>query len=74
MSSDYNIIHVIKDLVSNNLDVSPDSVVEARNKICEQCEAREPITHICTACGCFLPAKVRILKSDCPMELWPSNE
>lgn len=72
MSKDsYNAADVVKDLVSGGIDLAPPDLVDARNRVCDECEAQNALLHVCTACGCFLPAKTRILKTDCPLEIWP---
>lgn len=45
-------------------------LVEERLAICNGCEVQNKPLKICTACGCFLPAKTKLLNSACPMELW----
>jgi len=67
---DYNIIDAAKDLVTGNLELSDTETIVKRNTICDGCEAKDKLANMCTACGCFLPAKVRIKKSTCPWEKW----
>ena len=74
MKSDYNIFDIVKDIVQNKLELASPELVKARNDVCNSCEAQHKPTHICSACGCFLPTKTRILKTDCPMELWPDQK
>ena len=66
----YTIIDVLKDLVTGKLTFTTRSVKEDRQALCTVCEVRDEARNICTACGCWLPAKVRLAKSSCPMELW----
>lgn len=68
--SDYNIFNVAKDLVTGKLEFVEAKVADERMDICNQCEVQNTMTKMCTACGCFLPAKVRLKESTCPMELW----
>ena len=67
--SDYNIINVIKDLFTGNLNIADSSTSKARMAICNGCEAKNAIG-MCTACGCVLSVKVKLQDSSCPMELW----
>lgn len=66
----YGIINVVKDLVTGKLRFAKPVVVHNRNVICDRCEVQNKETRVCTACGCYLPWKTRLSKSQCPMELW----
>lgn len=68
--SKYTILDAAKDLVTGNLNIASDTTVAEREKICNGCEVQNFTTKICTACGCFIPAKVRLADASCPMELW----
>lgn len=68
--NNYSIIDIVKDISSNNLELAPDNVVSERNAVCDSCDIQHRPTHMCTACGCFLPFKTRLLKTSCPLELW----
>lgn len=39
-----------------------------RNNICRECSHREK--QKCTLCGCYLPAKVRMMTEECPIKKW----
>lgn len=42
-----------------------------RMKICvEKCPLFKPHNKFCGKCGCYMPAKVRSLKSRCPLRKW----
>lgn len=64
----YSIINVIKDALTGKLRLAPSEVVTDRKSICAVCEAQQ--AGICTACGCVIKFKVRVAKSECPMDLW----
>lgn len=66
----YNIFDAVKDLASGDLEFATDEVAEQRMVVCRGCEIRHELTNVCTACGCFLPLKIRLLKSECPLEKW----
>lgn len=70
MTKGYNVVDVVRELVDGGIELAPPSVVKARNDVCDNCEVQNKLLHLCTACGCFLPAKTRIMKTDCPLELW----
>lgn len=64
----YNIFDAAKDLVTGNLKFASNKVVELRAELCRTCEVN--VANICTACGCVIPAKIKLAESSCPMELW----
>ena len=41
-----------------------------RYAICKSCEKFKEITKFCGKCGCFMPLKWVIKKSECPIEKW----
>lgn len=41
-----------------------------RMKMCLQCEHFFKPTRQCTKCGCFMPVKVRLKNSSCPVKKW----
>lgn len=45
-------------------------VTSARRSICNGCEIRDQKLNICTACGCFIPAKTKLRDEVCPLEKW----
>jgi hypothetical protein len=66
----YNIIDVVKDIVTGKLEFASVSDAKQRYQICKQCEVRNKTLNVCTICGCFLPAKTVLKKSSCPMGQW----
>lgn len=66
----YNIIDAAKDLVTGKIKFVTATVSNERMAICNGCDAQNKAIKTCTACGCFLPAKVRLKEASCPMELW----
>lgn len=64
----YNMLNVIKDLLTGKLEYVDAPTKTDRMTICHSCEARK--NNFCTVCGCYLPAKTKLKKSECPMELW----
>ena len=41
-----------------------------RLAVCKLCPKRNRYLDQCTECGCFLPAKSRVIDADCPLGLW----
>jgi hypothetical protein len=70
MNDDYTIIKVIKDFLKGTLKFADPETVSNRRKICKPCEARNTKLNTCTVCNCYIPAKTKLLESNCPMEKW----
>lgn len=70
MTKGYNVFDALKDAVTGNLEFADDATIHMRRSLCDACEVRNTTVDMCTVCGCFLPAKIRLLESECPMELW----
>jgi hypothetical protein len=70
MSDKYGVMDAVRDLITGELKLADDDTIIARTQICDGCEVQNKPVKICTACGCFLPMKVRLTQSRCPMELW----
>lgn len=66
----YGLLDAAKDFLTGSLEFASEDVVAKRIAICEPCEVRNSTLNTCTACGCFLPAKTKLLEATCPMELW----
>ena len=66
----YNIWDALWELVTGKLEFTSKSIAKERMNICKNCEVRNKTLNTCTICGCFLPAKTKLEKSSCPMELW----
>ncbi len=66
----YNIFDVIKDIFTGKLKFVSRSLAKQRYTECVNCEVRNKTLNICTICGCFLPAKTKLEKSECPMGKW----
>lgn len=66
----YNIFDVVKDVIAGDVELADDNTKNARRSVCDSCEARNSIIDVCTACGCFIPLKIKLIKSTCPMEKW----
>jgi hypothetical protein len=41
-----------------------------RLEICKSCEYFHQILRMCSQCGCFMPAKILIKSSSCPIKKW----
>ena len=66
----YNIIDVVKDLVTGNLKFVTRTVANERYTKCINCDVFNSKLNNCTICGCYMPIKTKLEKSTCPMEIW----
>lgn len=66
----YTIVNVLRDVITGKVKFASREVRSSRKQECDNCEVRNTVTNVCTACGCWLPAKRFLEKSTCPMELW----
>lgn len=69
-SKSYNIIDVAKDAISGNLAYADDHTKSTRLTTCRSCPKRNASLEVCTECGCWIPGKVKFLKSSCPLGKW----
>lgn len=47
---------------------------EKRMELCKACDNFQQTIKICKQCGCFMPIKVKLIKSECPIGKWHSLE
>lgn len=66
----YNILNVIKDICLGRLSFIDKQEAKIRYLVCQECEVRNKLLNICTICGCSIPLKVKLTKSECPMGRW----
>tara|TARA_B100001778_G_C17994461_1_gene365044 strand:+ start:125 stop:445 length:321 start_codon:yes stop_codon:yes gene_type:complete len=50
-----------------------DEIYEERIKICKSCNQFKELQNECAACGCYLPAKAKIVIDSCPLEKWTAH-
>ena len=46
-----------------------ENIAKNRAKICSNCSKLRK-NNTCKICGCYIPAKVRSVKSKCPLRKW----
>lgn len=56
-------------LLNPDTPVVDDFQQEERISICEDC-SEYTVTKQCKECGCFMPAKTKLLYASCPRGLW----
>jgi len=51
-----------------------DEVYAERTKICRSCDKYDELENRCMECGCYIPAKAKIIVDGCPLDKWtPDN-
>lgn len=68
-----DIVEGFTNLLKSKLLISEsdiDELAEKRMSVCNSCEFKKVVTNRCRACGCYLPAKTRVLKQKCPKNKW----
>lgn len=68
--AEYTIFDVAKDLIRGKLQFASKATATSRIDLCKSCEVYDSEKKKCTVCGCYMPAKVRLQLSSCPMEKW----
>lgn len=66
--SGYNLLDVIKDKVTGNLEYASDETQQVRLEHCNNCSHK--VAGICSQCGCVVQMKVRYANSSCPINKW----
>lgn len=57
------------DFVNPDTPMVEDEVQKRRISICEECP-EYTLTRQCKECGCFMPAKTKLLHASCPRGFW----
>ena len=60
------------DIVNPNVDRASIEVANERFSICQACPELIKLTSQCKKCGCFMPAKTKLLHATCPANKWTS--
>jgi len=47
-----------------------DEIYKKRTSICKSCDKFDDLESTCMQCGCFVPAKARIIVDSCPLKKW----
>ena len=57
------------DFVNPNTEYIQEDIQKERYSICEECP-HLTLAKTCTRCGCFMPAKTKLLHAECPIKKW----
>ena len=58
------------DFLNPNTEYATDEVQEQRYAVCKTCPELINLTKTCKQCGCFMPAKTKLLHAYCPLNKW----
>ena len=51
-----------------------DDVYKERTEICRSCEKYNEFENMCNECGCYIPAKAKIILDSCPLSKWSADK
>jgi len=51
-----------------------DEVYKERVNICKSCERFDDLENRCMECGCYVPAKAKMILDSCPLSKWDADE
>ena len=66
------IIDTVRD--KNSQLITPRKIYWQRIEICKACPSCDQGQKRCMECGCFMPAKAKIVVEACPLGKWEENE
>jgi hypothetical protein len=68
----WEIVNYINQKGPDSLTV-PDDVYERRLSICQECKRYDSNKKQCLECGCYIPAKAKIILDSCPLDKWTAD-
>ena len=69
----WQLMNYIQQNPQSSLTVS-DKVYKERISICRSCDKFKEIENECKECGCYIPAKARIILDSCPIDKWGMDQ
>ena len=51
-----------------------DEIYAERVKICRSCEKINELENTCRECGCYIPAKAKVILDSCPLKKWDADK
>lgn len=58
------------DMLNPETEWASEEVAEKRYSICQECPELIKLTKQCKKCGCFMFAKTKLEKAECPLGKW----
>jgi hypothetical protein len=58
------------DIINPNVNFVSEEVQNSRLNLCRGCEHLIKLTTQCKKCGCFMAAKTKLEKAECPIGKW----
>jgi hypothetical protein len=58
------------DLINPNSEWATEQIASERYSICKECPELIKLTKQCKKCGCFMAAKTKLQKANCPIGKW----
>jgi hypothetical protein len=58
------------DMINPNVDRISEDIAQEKLSICQSCPELIKLTSQCKKCGCFMPAKTKLLNAQCPIGKW----
>lgn len=69
----WQLMNYIRENEGESLVVT-DEVYKERVSICKGCEKYDEIENECLECGCYIPAKAKVVLDSCPLNKWTADE
>ena len=69
----WDIINYLNKNEAGSLMLS-DEPYNVRHEICKSCEMWIKKKDMCAECGCFIPAKAKVVLESCPLDKWSQDK
>jgi len=64
------LIEYVKENIGTGEFFVTDEVYRQRYSICKSCDRFSEVRNECEECGCYVPAKAKIILDSCPLKKW----
>lgn len=66
----YGLREIAKDVLAGKVVLAEAELANERLKVCQKCDAYQKLLKKCSVCGCMLELKTRMVRAECPLQLW----